>query len=273
MPRQRPLSLPAGFSVAASPPRVCANSGLAYRQTIHSELQAPVSSTIYSNEQRSSRSSFSLLLKDARDSEESRASRHSTEATAETLSPSLTACESESESESAYSCGPGQSLPSMADSSDWELDPQDSISNRGPSPSENGRNWLFQHPPGWCNIHSCYMSGEFFDPKYRAWIQVIGPRVRTICATNCPSSSSTDFLSIRDMKRVIVISQTQGICSLSTPRRGALTKVVVIGTGALITIDTMMTSRSPSPHGAIVLMAAGEALLMLTGTRGVILAT
>ena len=193
MPRQRSSSLPPGFSVAGSPPRVNDHSGLTYRQTVHSELRAPVPS-IYSNEQRSLRISCPLLLKEARDAEESRASRHSTKNPAKRPSPTPEAGESgsESESESGYSCGPGQSLPSMTDSSDWELDPQDSISNRGPSPWENGRNWLFQYPPGWCNIHSCYMSGEFFDPKYRAWIQVIGPRVRTMGVLYCPNCSYAD---------------------------------------------------------------------------------
>ena len=47
---------------------------------------------------------------------------------------------------------------------------------------------------------------------------------------------------IRDMKRVIVTSQTQAVCLLFTPRRGAPARIGVTGTGDLITMYTMMTS-------------------------------
>ena len=176
MPRQRSSSFPRASSVAGSRPRPRHLSGLDYRQLMYSELRAPVSEIIYSNVQRSLRNSLSLL-KEARDGEEFEASRPSSERRIVMPPPTPEA----GKSESGYSCGPGRSVPSMADFSDSELDPQDSISNRGPSPLDNGRNWFFQPPPGWCNVHGCYMSGEFFDPKYRAWMQVIQPRVRDAC--------------------------------------------------------------------------------------------
>ena len=154
---------------------------------MYSELRAPVSEFIYSNKQRSLRNSLSLL-EEARDGEEFEASRHSSERRTVMPPPTPEA----GKSESGYSCGPGRSVPSMADFSDSELDPQDSISNRGPSPLDNGRNWFFEPPPGWCNVHGCYMSGEFFDPKYRAWVQVIQPRVRVMRATYYPSNPYAD---------------------------------------------------------------------------------
>ena len=151
-------------------------------------MRAPVSNVMYSNQQRIKNIAFSLLLEEAGDGEASEAARHSSERQAVMPPPTPEA----GKSESGYSCGPGRSVPSMADFSDSELDPQDSISNKGPSPSDNGRNWPSQPVPGWCNVHGCYMSGEFFDPKYRAWVQVIQPRVRVMRAAYCQSSSYAD---------------------------------------------------------------------------------
>ena len=177
MPRQRSSSLPPVLPVAGSPPRSRYHSGDDSRQNTFPELRAPLSSTIYPNEQRSLQNSFSLLLEEASDAEPSETAKHPSE---------------RQESESGYSCGPGRPASSMADFSESELGPEDSISNRGPSPSDNDRNWPFQTPPGWCNIHGCYTSGEFFDPKYRAWMQVVGPRVRMMGVTSCPSSPYAD---------------------------------------------------------------------------------
>ena len=177
MPRQRSSSLPPEFPVAGSLLKIRYHSGDDFRQNIFSVLRDPLPSTICSNEQRILRSYFSLLLEEARDAEVSATAKHSSD---------------RQESESGYSCGPGHPASSMADFSESELSPQDSISNRGPSPSDNDRNWTSQTLPGWCNIHGCYMSGEFFDPKYGAWMQVVGPRVRMMCATYCPSSSYAD---------------------------------------------------------------------------------
>ena len=179
MPRQRSSSLPRRLLVAGSPPRIELHSGNGSRQTIYSEIRTPGSNLIYSNKQRDLRNSFPLLLEESRAGETSETARHSSERQA-VMSPATPRA---GESECGYSCGPERSVPSMADFSESELDPQDSISNRGPSPSDYGRNWLFQPPPGWCNVHACYMSGEFFDPKYRAWMQVVRPRVRMIRAT------------------------------------------------------------------------------------------
>lgn len=179
MPRQRSSSLPRDFSFVDSSLRVRYHSGHDSRQSVYPKLQASVSEVIYSNQRSSLGKSFSLLLGEARDAEGSEASRSSTD---RQLAMRLSTPEAD-ESESAYSCGPGRSAPSVADFSDSELDPQDSISNRGPSPWDIGRNWLSQPVLGCCNIHGCYTNGKFFDPKYRAWMQVVQPRVRMKCAT------------------------------------------------------------------------------------------
>ena len=188
MHRQRSSSLPRGFSVAGSPSRVRYHPGHDSQQTRYSKLRASASDVIYSKERRSLRNPYLLLLEEARDGEESKAARHSSEIQA-VMPPPISEA---GEPDSSYSCGPGRSVPSIADFSDSELDPQDSISNRGPSPSDNGRNWPFEPAPGWCNVHGCYMSGEFFDPKYRAWMQVVQPRVRVMRAKCCRSSSYAD---------------------------------------------------------------------------------
>ena len=191
MPRQHSSSLPRESSVAGSSSRVRYHSGRDSRQTIYPELR----------ERRIVRSPFSLLLKEVRNGEASEAARHSSERQAVMPPPTPEA----GQSEFGYSCGPGRSFPSMADFSDSELDPQDSISNRGSSVLDDSHNTTSKHLPGWCNLHCCYMSGEFFDPKYRAWMQVIRPRVR-VMRPKYYRSSSLIVLSIRDLKPVIVTS-------------------------------------------------------------------
>ena len=184
MPRQRSSSLPRDFSFVDSSSRVRYHSGHDSRQTIYSKYQAPVSDVIYFNQRSNLGNSLSLLLGEARDAGGSEASRSSTD-----RQPAMRLSTPEAgEPESAYSCGPGRSAPSMADFSDSELDPQDSISNRGLSPWDISRNWLSQPVLGRCSVHGCYTNGEFFDPKYRAWMQVVQPRVRMKYATYCRSS-------------------------------------------------------------------------------------
>lgn len=185
MSRQRSSSLPRGYLVGGSA------SPVGYRfeqdpwQSLYSRLRASASDVIYSNERRSLRNSF---LEEARDGEAFEAAIHSSERQP-VMPPSFP---ESGESKCGYSCGSERSLLSIVDVSDSELDPQDSISNRDPSPSEHGCNWLFQTPPGWCAVHSCYTSEEFFDPEYQAWMQVVDPRVCMIGATYCESHSHAD---------------------------------------------------------------------------------
>ena len=188
MSRPRSSSLPQEYSVSDSSLRVRYHFGHDPRQIIYPGLRAPVSDDTCSNERRSLRNSFLVLPEEARDVEAFEAARHSSER--QSVMP-LTSREA-GEFEFGYSCVPERSNTSMVASSESELDPQDSISNRGPSPSDNGRNLLFQQRPGWCNVHGCYMSAEFFDPKYRAWIQTIHPRVRMMCLTYYRRSSYAD---------------------------------------------------------------------------------
>ena len=201
MPRERSSSLPRGFSVAGSPPRIRYHAGDDSRQKMDLELRTLLSNTIYSNKQRDIRNSFAFLQGETREDQELEVPKYSSDRQAVMPPPTP----GPGESETVLRCGPDRSDSTTADFSDSELDPQDSISNTGLSPSEHSRNRLFQPPPGWCNIHNSYMSNEFFDPKYRAWIQVIKPRVRIIATKLYPNISHADItLPRRTMNPAIV---------------------------------------------------------------------
>ena len=145
------------------------------RRSMYPGAQARVSNAEDSEPSRCSRNGLLAILESDRHEQDSESSRHPSRIHPGILPPASDTGESDSE----YGSRVGRSIPSQAGLSDYSLDPRDSTSNRGSSPSDNGQMPRSISPRGTSNIDHRYAEDMYYDPRHGAHIMTIGPDVRT----------------------------------------------------------------------------------------------
>ena len=160
--------------------------------------------------------------------------------------------------DSAFSTGPGQSVPSLVQLSDSDLYPRDSISNQGSSVSGDGHDTPSQPLLRWTDSHDGDMDVEFYDPQYHTWRMVFETRARLKCKCSTEEVHLLIVLCIRYL-------QTQAVCSHITPKRREIREVMMTEAKTPVTKLTMTISSSLSLHDGIVTVRVTGALLMTTG--------